>query len=170
MLYRRISQAQKDREVRIDTENISDAVLAEVVSAVLKRARKIDRKHDIPYVAGYSVDGATIYIDRHMPRSFTYKGERIETDCFLIVHEVVEKSLLDELGLHYVHAHQIAVRIEQAAVRGASVRWRDYDRFMKSNMKRIGDERISKVPKDLDLTPYRDEHDAEALRSLIGAR
>jgi len=24
-------------------------------------------KHDIPYLAGYSKDGKTIYIDRHMP-------------------------------------------------------------------------------------------------------
>ena len=28
----------------------------------------LDRKHDIPYLAGYSNDGKIIYIDRHMPR------------------------------------------------------------------------------------------------------
>jgi hypothetical protein len=31
----------------------------------------------------------------------------------------VEKTLLDQLGLHYLHAHQIATRAEQAAVPGA---------------------------------------------------
>jgi len=37
---------------------------------VLARAKKIDRGHDIPYVAGYSQNGEKIYIDRHMPKSF----------------------------------------------------------------------------------------------------
>jgi hypothetical protein len=167
MLYRRYSQARKDREVEIDTEEISNAVLPDIIAAILKRVRKLDRSHDIPYMAGYSVDGGTIYIDRHLPRSFLHDRKHIETDRFLIVHEVIEKSLLDELGLHYVHAHQIAVRTEQAAVRATGVRWRDYDRFMKSNMKRVGDERILKVPSDLDLRPYRDEHDAEVLREIM---
>ena len=40
----------------------------------LRRVKKFDRKHDIPYLAGYSQDGKTIYIDRHMPRSFKYRG------------------------------------------------------------------------------------------------
>ncbi|MGX9146341.1 hypothetical protein [Mesorhizobium sp. 128a] len=30
---------------------------------------------------------------------------------FLVCHEIVEKALLDELRLHYLHAHQIASRI-----------------------------------------------------------
>ena len=167
MLYRSYSQAQKDREVAIDTEEISNGVLPDVVAAVLKRVRKLDRSHDIPYMGGYSVDGGTVYIDRHLPRSFVHNGKRIATDQFLILHEVIEKSLLDELGLHYVHAHQIAVRTEQAAVRAAGVRWRDYDRFMKANMKKIDGERILKVPRDLDLSPYRDEHDAEILRGIM---
>jgi hypothetical protein len=32
--------------------------------------QKVDRAHDVPYLAGYSLDGKTIYIDRHMPRAF----------------------------------------------------------------------------------------------------
>jgi hypothetical protein len=30
---------------------------------------------------------------------------------------------------------------------------------MQKNVKRDGDERLSKVPADLDIKPYRDEHD-----------
>jgi hypothetical protein len=30
-----------------------------------------------------------------------------------MTHEIVEKALLDELRLHYLHAHQIAVRAER---------------------------------------------------------
>ena len=77
-----------------------------------------------------------------MPRSFKFRGRAIETDRFLILHEEVEKTLIDQLGLHYLHAHQIATRAEQAAVRAAGVTWRDYDRFMQKYVKRIGDERL----------------------------
>ena len=60
--------------------------------------------------AGYSVDGRTVYIDRHLPRSFRWLMKTVRVDQFLLMHEIVEKALLDELRLHYIHAHQIAVR------------------------------------------------------------
>jgi hypothetical protein len=44
-------------------------------------------------------------------------------------------------------------------VRAAGIRWRDYDRFMQKYVKRVGDERLTKLPADLDLKPYRDEHE-----------
>jgi hypothetical protein len=137
------------------------------LDAVVRRVKKLDRKHDIPYLAGYSVDGKTIYIDRHMPRAFKFRGRSIETDRFLILHEEVEKTLIDQLGLHYLHAHQIATRAEEAAVRAAGIKWRDYDRFMQKHVKTIGDERLTKVPMDLDLKPYRDEHDDDLLRRML---
>src|SRR5437764_1310540 len=117
----------------------------------------------------YSQDGKTIYIDRHMPSSFKFRGRTIETDRFLVLHEEVEKTLIDQLGLHYLHAHQIATRAEQAAVRAAGVSWRAYDRFMQKNVKTIGDERLTKVPADLDQKPYRDEHDTDLLRRMNAA-
>jgi len=85
------------------------------------------------------------------------------------VREEVEKTLIDRLGLHYLHAHQIATRAEQAALRAAGISWRAYDRFMQKNVKRDGDERLSKVPADLDIKPYRDEHDFDLLRRMMAA-
>jgi hypothetical protein len=146
---------------------VSSLMMDRALDAICRRVKKFDRKHDIPYLAGYSLDGKTIYIDRHMPRAFRYRGRTIETDRFLILHEEVEKTLIDQLGLHYLHAHQIATRAEQAAVRAAGITWRDYDRFMQKYVKRIGDERLTKVPKDLDLKPYRDEHDDDLLRRML---
>jgi hypothetical protein len=137
------------------------------LDAICRRVKKFDRKHDIPYLAGYSLDGKTIYIDRHMPRFFKYRRRTIDTDRFLILHEEVEKTLIDQLGLHYLHAHQIATRAEEAAVRAAGIGWRDYDRFMQKYVKHIGDERLTKVPKDLDLKPYRDEQDDDLLRRML---
>lgn len=144
----------------------SALMMDRALDAVVRRA-KLDRKHDIPYLAGYSLDGKTIYIDRHMPRSFKLRGREIATDRFLILHEEVEKTLMDQLGLHYLHAHQIATRAEEAAVEAAGVDWNAYDRFMQKFVKRIGDERLTKVPIDLDLKPYRDEHDTDLLRRML---
>ena len=146
---------------------VSSLMMERALDAVIRRAKRIDRKHDIPYLAGYSQDGKTIYIDRHMAKAMTYAGREIDTDRYLILHEEVEKALIDQLNLHYLHAHQIATRAEQAAVRAAGIRWRDYDRFMQKYVKRIGDERLSKVPGDLDLKPYRDEHDDDLVRRML---
>jgi hypothetical protein len=146
---------------------VSSLMMDRALDAICRRVKKFDRKHDIPYLAGYSEDGKTIYIDRHMPQTFKFRGRSIDTDRFLVLHEEVEKTLIDQLGLHYLHAHQIATRAEQAAVRAAGVNWRDYDRFMQKYVKRIGDERLTKVPDDLDTRPYRDEHDDDLLRRML---
>jgi hypothetical protein len=148
---------------------VSNLMMERALDAVTRRVKRLDRKHDIPYLAGYSTDGKTIYIDRHMPSSFRYGGRDIDTDRYLILHEEVEKTLIDQLDLHYLHAHQIATRAEQAAVRAAGIRWRDYDRFMQKYVKRIGDERLTKVPADLDLKPYRDEHDDDLVRRMLAS-
>ena len=127
---------------------------------------KINRDYDIPYLAGYSQDGKTIYIDRHLPTSFVLKDRVIKTDRYLILHEAVEKTLIDELGLHYQFAHQIALRAEQAAVRADKVSWKAYDWNMQAYIKEAGDERLEKVPADLDLKPYQDEHDKILLKRI----
>src|ERR1700740_1566378 len=148
---------------------VSRLMLVRALDAVVRHVRKFDRSHDIPYLAGYSLDGKTIYIDRHMPQFFKFRGRKIDTDRYLILHEEVEKTLIDQLGLHYLHAHQIATRAEQAAVRAAGISWSDYDDFMQKYVKVIGDERLTKVPADLDSKPYRDEHDYDLLKRMNSA-
>jgi hypothetical protein len=157
------------KKLKLPEWYVSSLMMDRALDAICRRVKKFDRKHDIPYLAGYSKDGKTIYIDRHMPHFFKFRGRSIDTDRFLILHEEVEKTLIDQLGLHYLHAHQIATRAEQAAVRAAGVTWRDYDRFMQKYVKRIGDERLTKVPDDLDTKPYRDEHDDDLLRRMLAS-
>jgi hypothetical protein len=155
-------------KLRLPDWYVSSLMLDRALDAILRRIR-FDRAHDIPYLAGYSVDGETIYIDRHLPRSFAYRGRTVAVDRYLILHEVVEKTLIDQLGLHYQHAHQIATRAEEAAVRADCIGWREYDRFMDKWVKHAGDERLTKLPADLDQKPYRDEHDADLLRRMEAA-
>ncbi len=152
-------------KLRLPDWFVSSLMLDRAVDAIIKRL-PVDRDHDIPYLAGYSTDGTTIYIDRHIPRSFRFRGRTIDTDRYLILHEAVEKTLIDQLGLHYQHAHQIATRAEEAAVRADKVDWRAYDRFMQQWVKLAGDERLTRLPDDLDLKPYRDEHDTDLLKRM----
>jgi hypothetical protein len=154
------------KKLHIPDWYVSSLMLDRALDAILRRVKKLDRTHDVPYLAGYSQDGQTIYIDRHLPPIMNYKGRKVDVDRYLIMHEEVEKTLIDQLGLHYLHAHQIATRAEEAAVRAEGILWRDYDRFMQKYVKHIGDERLQKVPADLDLKPYRDEHDFELIQRM----
>jgi hypothetical protein len=156
-------------EVRTKSEDISDEVMSEVTRALRRRVRKVDRSYDIPYIAGYSVDGRVIFVDRHLPSTFRSWTKRIRIEPFILTHELVEKALIDELRLHYLHAHQIALRTEQAAVQSAGVSWSAYQRFIKKHEKQIETERLTRVPKNLDLTPYRDEKDFDLLAGLVSS-
>jgi hypothetical protein len=98
------------------------------------------------------------------------RNKDVRIEPFLVVHEIVEKALLDELRLHYLHAHQIASRIERDSVRTSGIRWIDYQRFMKRHEKAIDEEALKKVPADLDLTPYKDLDDYALLRRLTNVR
>ena len=157
------------KRLRIPDTYVSSLMLDRALDAIERRVGTIDREHDIPYLAGYSLDGKRVYIDRHLPKSFAYKGREIAVDRYLLLHEEVEKTLIDQLDLHYQHAHQIATRAEEAAVRADGVSWRAYDRFMQKYVKRMGDERLTKLPRDLDLKPYRDEHDYDLMRRMVEA-
>lgn len=156
-----------DREVRHQSEDIDDHVLLDAVKAIRRRVRTVNRDYDIPYIAGYSVDGHTVFIDRHLPRTLRWLGQIVRVEPFLVTHEIVEKTLLDELRLHYLHAHQIALRAERDAVKATGISWRAYQGFMKRYEKPIEQEKLVKVPASLDVTPYRDEKDFALLQRLV---
>jgi len=145
---------------------VSGEMLCHAVAEILKRVH-LDRDHDIPYLAGYSVDRTIIYIDRHLEKHFQdHTGRHHDVDRFLILHEATEKAMIDSWGLHYQHAHQIALRAEEAAVRAAGIEWRDYDRFMQQWIKTADSNKVTKVPAQLDLTPYLDENDGELIKAM----
>jgi hypothetical protein len=156
-----------DREVKHKSEDIDDEVLLDVIKAIGRRVRVVNRSYDIPYIAGYSKDGSTVFIDRHVPRTVRFLTRKVRIDPFLLTHEIVEKALLDELRLHYLHAHQIALRAERDAVKAAGLSWWLYQRVMKTYEKPIEEEKLQRVPPSLDLTPYRDEKDFAVLERLV---
>ena len=151
--------------IQRDDTLVSAEMLERAVKDILARTT-LDRTHDIPYLAGYSRDGKTIYIDRHLPESFESKGKAVFTDKFLVLHEALEKAVIDTLGLRYQHAHQLALREEEAAVRAFGVSWREYSAFMDRYIKEAADEKLARIPPDLDIKPYRDEHDYQLLKNM----
>jgi hypothetical protein len=64
-----------------------------VVKALRRRVRKVRYAYDVPYIAGYSTDGKTVFIDRHLPRSFRWLLKTVRVEPFLLTHEIVEKAL-----------------------------------------------------------------------------
>ena len=52
--------------------------------------------------------------------------------------------------------------------RAAGVSWRDYDNFMQKFIKEA-DQTIEVLPLDLDIKPYRDEHDVKLLKRMQAA-
>lgn len=149
---------------------MSDQMLVRAVDAIIKRDSLLCVDFDVPYLAGYSRDGTTIYIDRDFrPMMTTSTGRVIDTRRFLFLHEAVEKAMLTAFGLRYQHAHQIALRIEQAAVRAEDLGWEEYDRFMQSQVKEADEDTSLKLPPDLDLTPYVDSRDTPILARMRAA-
>jgi hypothetical protein len=140
---------------RAASESALNAVITlAAVKRELAKPYKLDRDHDLPYLAGYSKDGRTIYIDRHMPKTMKWKGNEIDTDEFLIRHERVEKALIDQLDYGYWKAHRIATRAEEDAEDKAGVPYSAFQKFFKPYIKADERERLVKVPADLDMTPY----------------
>lgn len=158
----RLHIATKHRKLRGEDWVISEMMLDRAIDAINRRITLV-RRFDVPYLAGYSLDGKTIYIDKDLPTGFTTRGQKVLTDRYLILHEAVEKSILLHFGMKYQHAHQIALRAEQAAVRADGVSWSEYDAFMQDCIKEAGEDTSMILPHDLDLTPYVDEHDDEIL-------
>lgn len=122
---------------------------------------------DIPYCAGYSENGATIYIDRDVPEWATIDGVRINIWQYpLFVHESEEKILLARYSHDekYMGCHTLATMAEHACVRVFGVDPAEYDAWWASIIEKIGARKAYKrVPADLDLTPYYDENDQTTL-------
>lgn len=128
----------------------------QLMAAVAKiRAHiKVNRDYDIPFVAGYSQDGKTVYIDRHLPALLEHDGQTWNLDDYLVLHEVAEKLLIDTFGMTYLEAHAVACLID----RSRAILDGSYDAYLTTlSTAWKGDkiERITRVPADLDLTPYR---------------
>lgn len=131
------------------------------VRRLLWRHEGVDDTCDLPYLAGYSTDGKTIYIDRHLPDTLSYthdgKFREYRPRSFLIDHESFEKAVIDALKWRYGHAHEAATGYERRHVMQAGLLWKPYQEAYQPYIKADEHEKLKRVPHDLDLTPYLDD-------------
>src|SRR5258708_19807920 len=80
------------KKLRMPEWYVSSLMMDRALDAVMRRVKNFDRKHDIPYLAGDSQDGKTIYIDRHMPSSFKFPGRPIKPNPFLLLPQTAHKT------------------------------------------------------------------------------
>lgn len=124
---------------------------------------KVDHRHDVPFLGGCATDVKTVYIDRHLPRLWRSGPHLARVEPFVTLHECVEFALMGTFG-PYKDAHAIARAAEQVAVAVEGLSWRQYERFTKAHQKQVEDDRMEKVPADLDLEPYEQQGNARHLR------
>ena len=119
----------------------------------------VNRDYDIPYTAGISTDGLTVYIDRRLNLDLDGK----DLTPAVMTHECVEWALREfcSIGEDYQYdptGHRLANRAEMEVAehilgRGQEA-WDLYDDFMDPQVRRIEHAKIEKVPSDLALYPY----------------
>lgn len=116
--------------------------------------RPIDDSFDLPYLGGYSQDGKTIYIDRHLPQELKIGRRLIRPRDFIRLHEEMEKYLIDMLEWPYAKAHPMGNAAERRAVLSEGIFWDSYRLALDPFIKADAHEKLEKVPADLDMTPY----------------
>lgn len=133
----------------------------------LFQSSKIGTRCDIPFIAGYAQnDERAIYVDRAVPEHKAFRNVQVPVHKLLNAHERVEKALLDEYGASYPHAHQIALRLERVFAEELGVPWHAYDEYWGPLAEAVNARHFSRVPDDLDMTPYLSFTDAASIATV----
>jgi hypothetical protein len=115
---------------------------------------KVDRSHDVPYLAGSSNDNRTVYIDRRVPKTIKVGDKTIDPTKYLSVHEETEHALMHGRAMPYEIAHHHATQAEKAAVEADGVNWKEYERVLDGYIDETEHEKPKNPPKDLYVKPY----------------
>jgi hypothetical protein len=114
----------------------------------------VNKRYDIPYLAGYSQDGKTIYIDRDMPEILPVGKHNIKIADFLLeTHEHIEKAL-EQCGLDYKHSHKFATTYEHYVAMKHGIDPALYEQALKPHEDFAYKKRDPYLPHDLDPQPY----------------
>jgi hypothetical protein len=144
--------------------------------------RTINTNYEVCYLAGYSEDGKTIYIDKRLPRYLELKdGRKLDIYIPLITHEsweyalehglvettpeqqkifndwVKQKHLKKHSGYQYPFAHEQATGKEREWVESNGFDWDEYQNYMLKEVEKLNT--FTESPPDLDTKPEKDTHD-----------
>ena len=125
--------------LKSEDRDLNRALKNPKVSRLLSKPFKINRDYDIPYLGGYSVDGSTIYFDRHLPDKISFnvdgKDYTYFPETYLKCHEAFEKAVMETLGWSYSAAHEAATGYERRAVISGGLPWDGYQKSLKHYIK-----------------------------------
>jgi hypothetical protein len=144
----------------VSAESMEKLLANPAVRERLWRHPEENNDFTIPYIAGYSTDGDTIYFDSGLPEMIKLKHDgqtrEIAPREFIRPHEIFEKAVIDALGWSYYPAHAAATAYEKRNVfqRLGPQWWMPYTHEMDGYASADEAEKIKKVPKDLDMAPY----------------
>src|SRR5215472_4659603 len=131
---------------------------------VFRRAGgRINREHDVPYLAGQSKDGKRTYVDRQVPKTLTVRGKQLDPDKYLEVHEKHEYDRMNK-GEPYHTAHRHALKEERKAVEGDGHDWNAYQAQMHHLAHQTQAKKLTHPPPDLDTRPYPPKKAAQLTR------
>lgn len=153
-----MSVGHRHRGMGMGTHVLEKLLSDREVRQSLYSDHNLNRGYDIPYLGGYSNDGKTIYLDRHLPDEISFSVDgKTHTFCpdhYICQHEKFEKAVMDACGWSYTAAHEAATGYERRSVLAAGIPWDGYQRSLKPYIKADERQTLKKVPKDLDLRPY----------------
>lgn len=144
---------------------------------LLASPSRVDFAHDLPYLAGYSVQRDPVqvyYLDQDFAaaaKNGQVKVPGMTPEQILLAvlkHEKTEKTLLDAPNNidTYQSAHEMATLAEHELVKSFGVTPLLYERGLAEIIKVCQKKPIVKPPLDLDCSPYLDDPDATDKRIL----
>lgn len=134
---------------------LSRGEVDEAIRALWKRMR-IVHTYWVPLLGGSGKDWnkPTVYIDLRFPNRLDVDGKTMHPFRYLLVHECVERVLMDELGLVYALAHTFATAAERSIVEADGFSWTSYTDALKPWIKQASEKpEGAKTPPDLDPRP-----------------
>ena len=154
-----------------ELDDLLDEALADPkIKAHLARPHKLNWTYDIPYIGSSSIDGATVYFDRHLPRLLPVGGRKLPVTTGLTRHERLEQTLEDEYGWPYPLSHQVATHWEHRDYLRRGFRPEAVEKAYAPYIKSGEGERITRVPADLDLRPELQEKDTGLIARIYKAQ
>jgi len=156
----------KPRNLPKEIEVLLMELVADVYQYVATHDITINNSYEVVCLAGYSVEGKTIYIDCRLPRWLVLKdGRKIDLYKYLIIHEIGEKILEDAMGYKYPYAHEFSTgSLERKAVENDNIDWDVYQDFMLKEVQKL--KKFSEAPPDIDTKPEKDTHDYYLLHKV----
>lgn len=120
------------------------------LKAAIAVRRRWNRDYEVPYLAGSSLDGSTVYFDPKL-HSLPEWATRL-----IALHEIVEWSLKPYVN-GYEPRHHMATAAEDRYVLDLGHTPQEYRALLRPFYAPIEHEKITNCPPDLDLSPYSGE-------------